>query len=154
MPLRARSSAFTRLWSRLTVLCVYRTRSYIPPFLTKSLLFQAAHEDVIPLNEPVTTASGEAVDQITVGAGMSLIIPIRAINRSDAFWGPDAKEFKPERWLENEAGLTPQSKEIPGFHHFFTFNDGPRICLGKLFAVAEFKVRLSAYCCDQKRIFF
>ena len=79
---------------------------------------------------------------------------MRCVNRSDEFWGADAKAFKPERWLENEAGLTPQSKEIPGFHHFFTFIDGPRICLGKLFAVAEFKVRLSAYCCDQKRIFF
>ena len=86
------------------------------------------------------TTSGEIVDQITVAPGTNLIIPIRAINRSEAFWGADAKEFKPERWLENEAGLTPESKEIPGYHHLLSFIDGPRICLGKLFAVAEFKV--------------
>lgn len=95
---------------------------------------------MIPLNEPVATASGEIVDHITVGAGAALVIPIRAINRSEALWGPDAKEFKPERWLDNESGLTSKAKEIPGFHHLLSFIDGPRICLGKLFAVAEFKV--------------
>lgn len=92
------------------------------------------------------TASGEIVDHITLGAGASLVIPIRAINRSEALWGPDAKVFRPERWLENESGLTPKAKEIPGYHHLLTFIDGPRICLGKLFAVAEFKVRQNLLC--------
>lgn len=95
----------------------------------------------MPLIEPVTTASGESVNQLQVGAGTPFIVPIRAINRSEKFWGPDAKEFKPERWLDQESGLTDKSKELPGYHHLLTFIDGPRICLGKLFAVAEFKVR-------------
>ena len=75
------------------------------------------------------------------------MIPIRAVHRSEALWGPDAKEFKPERWLDSEAGLTKDSKEIPGYHHLLSFTDGPRICLGRLFAVAEFKVcKLSSRC--------
>jgi len=103
----------------------------------------AAHEDVIPLQAPVMTEKGEVVNHITVGAGAPLIVPIRAVNRSEALWGPDAKEFKPERWLDSESGLTEKSKEIPGYHHLLSFIDGPRICLGKLFAVAEFKAVLS-----------
>lgn len=101
-------------------------------------------EDVIPLSKAIMTASGEVVDRITVGADVPLTIPIRAINRSEEIWGPDAKEFKPERWFDNEAGLTPQAKGMPGFHHMASFIDGPRICIGKLFAVAEFKVS----CCS------
>ena len=101
---------------------------------------QAACEDVIQLQGPVPTVSGEVVNQITIGAGSSIIIPIKAVNLSEAIWGPDAKEFKPERWLEDEIGLTPKSKEMPGYHHLLSFIDGPRTCLGKQFAVAEFKV--------------
>ena len=97
---------------------------------------------MIQLQEPISTASGEVVDRIAIGVGSSLIVPIRAVNRSEARWGPDGKEFKPERWLGNEVGLTLKSKEIPGYHHVLSFIDGPRICLGKLFAVAEFKVHL------------
>lgn len=104
------------------------------------ILAQAVKDDVIQLQEPISTASGELVDRIIIGIGSSLIVPIRAINRSEAIWGHDAKEFRPERWLSNEAGLTLKSKEIPGYHHVLSFIDGPRMCLGKLFAVAEFKV--------------
>lgn len=104
------------------------------------ILAQAVKDDVIQLQEPISTASGELVDRIIIGIGSSLIVPIRAINRSEAIWGHDAKEFRPERWLSNEAGLTSKSKEIPGYHHVLSFIDGPRMCLGKLFAVAEFKV--------------
>jgi cytochrome P450 len=62
------------------------------------------------------------------------------MNRATAIWGPDAKEFKPERWLDNESGLTARAKEIQGYHHLLTFIDGPRTCLGKGFALTEFKV--------------
>ena len=85
------------------------------------------------------------VDGITVGTGVPLTIPTRAINRSEAVWGPDAKKFRPERWLDNEAGLTPRAKEMPGYHHLVSFIDGPRICIGRLFAAAEFKVGLNCH---------
>ncbi|KAI5117517.1 hypothetical protein M0805_009525 [Coniferiporia weirii] len=103
----------------------------------------AAYDDVIPLRTPVTTASGESVDCITVAGGASLVVPILAVNRSEAIWGADAKEFKPERWLDGEAGLTPKAKELQGYHHLLTFIDGPRTCLGRGFAVTEFKSVLS-----------
>nr|QEP49721.1 11-oxo-beta-amyrin 30-oxidase [Inonotus obliquus] len=103
----------------------------------------AKYDDVIPLSNPITTASGEKVDHITVAQGSAVMVPIRAINRSEEIWGPDAKEFKPERWLDNEAGLTSKAKEIQGYHHILSFIDGPRTCLGRAFAIAEFKSVLS-----------
>ena len=69
------------------------------------------------------------------------MIPIRAINRSTELWGPDAQQFRPERWLNGEAAIPDMVKEFQGYHHLLTFVDGQRICLGRGFAVAEFKVR-------------
>ena len=96
-------------------------------------------DDVIPLGAPLQTADNKTVDRISIAAGEYVFIPIRAINRSINVWGPDAKEFRPQRWLE-EDGIPEKAKEISAYRHLFTFMDGPRTCLGKGFAVAEFKV--------------
>ncbi|KAM6489418.1 hypothetical protein JOM56_015135, partial [Amanita muscaria] len=50
------------------------------------------------------------------------------------FWGPDAKQFVPDRWLGE---LTGPAKDIHGYRHLYTFSDGPRRCLGMDFAVTE-----------------
>ncbi|KAK3829498.1 MAG: cytochrome P450 [Linnemannia elongata] len=51
-----------------------------------------------------------------------------AMGRSTAVWGPDAKEYKPERWL---------SGEKPSQSKFVSFHLGPRTCLGQAFATIE-----------------
>ncbi|KAJ7712618.1 cytochrome P450 [Mycena metata] len=101
---------------------------------------QAAHDDIIPLGTPIVTPSGETISSIVIGKGTSVVAPIRFMNRSEALWGPDAKEFKPERWF---ADITTQAKELQGHRHLLTFHDGPRTCLGNAFALAEFKAALS-----------
>lgn len=120
------------------------------------MVFQAACDDMMPLIEPVKTAAGETVNEVQIGAGTLVVVPIRAINRSEKVWGADAKVFKPERWLDQESGLTSKSKEYTGYHHLLSFTGGPRICLGRLFAVTEFKVtmiqhsrRLYNSCCSR-----
>ncbi|KAI6026788.1 cytochrome P450 [Pisolithus microcarpus] len=100
---------------------------------------QANEYDVIPLSEPVQTKSGEVVDSIAVERGTVIGISIPCMNRSEAIWGPDAKVFKPERWLEPD-GITKKAQEVKGHRHVLTFSDGPRTCIGKLFAVAEIKM--------------
>ncbi|KAG2151472.1 cytochrome P450 [Suillus clintonianus] len=102
----------------------------------------AAANDVIPLSESVCTASGEMTDDISVAKGTLITISVAAINRSLAIWGPDAKEFNPDRWLTEE-GISGKAKEVQGHRHLLTFVDGPRTCLGKDFAIAEFKTVLS-----------
>jgi len=100
---------------------------------------QAIEDDIIPLSEPVCTASGKMTESISVTKGTRITIPAAAINRSSAIWGPDAKEFKPDRWLTEE-GISGKAKEVQGHRHLLTFSDGPRTCLGKDFAIMEFKV--------------
>ncbi|OAX33610.1 cytochrome P450, partial [Rhizopogon vinicolor AM-OR11-026] len=102
----------------------------------------ASADDVIPLSEPVCTASGKMTESISVAKGTFISIPIAAINRSTSIWGPDAKQFKPDRWL-TEDGINGKAKEVQGHRHLLTFVDGPRTCLGKDFAIIEIKTVLS-----------
>lgn len=51
-----------------------------------------------------------------------------AMNRSKLIWGPDADDFKPERWLEDGNLISKSASEYP------VFNGGPRTCLGKKMA--------------------
>ncbi|EIW74088.1 cytochrome P450 [Coniophora puteana RWD-64-598 SS2] len=102
----------------------------------------AAEDDVIPLSEPIVDASGKLCDHIVVAKGSQVTVSIHYVNGSEKFWGPDAKLFKPERWL-NPDGLEARAREIQGHKHLLVFADGPRICLGKAFALSEFKAVLS-----------
>ncbi|KAJ7731634.1 cytochrome P450 [Mycena metata] len=101
---------------------------------------EAVRDDIIPLGTPVVTASGETVSHITVAKGSVVVTPVQCINCSEAFWGPDAKTFRPERWLEP---ITGQANDLQGHRHLLTFHDGCRVCLGKAFALAEMKAVLS-----------
>ncbi|WQF86262.1 Putative cytochrome P450 [Colletotrichum destructivum] len=51
-----------------------------------------------------------------------------AMNRSCATWGPDADEFRPERWLVGGKVTNKSASEFP------VFNGGARTCLGKKMA--------------------
>ncbi|KAJ6579630.1 cytochrome P450 [Mycena vulgaris] len=103
---------------------------------------QAMVDDILPIGEPITTASGDVVNSIAVAKGSLVTVSIRCMNRSEVFWGANAKGFDPERWLTlNDDPL--RAKEIQGHRHLITFLDGPRTCLGKSFALAEFKAALS-----------
>lgn len=105
---------------------------------------QSTGDDIIPLSEPVKAANGEMVDRVAIATGQEVLVPIRMINRSCEFWGPDAKAYKPERWLD-ENGLPSKAKSLGGHRHLLTFSDGARTCLGKGFALAEFKVRAAGF---------
>ncbi|KAF8128179.1 cytochrome P450 [Boletus edulis] len=102
----------------------------------------ATEDDIIPLSGPVVTPfSPTPVTHVSIPRGTIVTAPIASINRSKVLWGPDAKQFKPSRWID-EDGIPQQAKEIQGHKHLLTFADGPRTCLGKGFAIAEFKAVL------------
>ncbi|KAI6023312.1 cytochrome P450 [Pisolithus marmoratus] len=102
----------------------------------------AAEDDVIPLSEPVVTRSGEVVNNISIARGTRIALPISCVNRSTEIWGADAKVFRPERWLE-EGGIPRTAREIQAYRHLLSFVDGAKTCLGKGFAIAQFKAVMS-----------
>ena len=81
--------------------------------------------------------------EIPIAKGTTIYIGIRASNLDKRTWGEDALEFKPERWLNGDSGINGKAKDIQGYHHILSFIDGPRMCLGRAFATAEFKVSLA-----------
>jgi len=84
------------------------------------------------------------VDNIFVAQGTLICIPIAAINMSEELWGSDTHKFDRKRWLDSkhdEGGGGRRWTEIPGYKHMLTFGYGPRMCLGRNFALTEIKVR-------------
>lgn len=88
-----------------------------------------------------------------VPKGTRLFIGIWATNKSKELWGPDADQFKPERWLEDETSTTINGGEkraaasggASSNYAQMTFLHGPRSCIGSGFAKAEFAVLLAAW---------
>ncbi|KAL5751872.1 hypothetical protein ACOSQ2_022379 [Xanthoceras sorbifolium] len=70
---------------------------------------------------PDTLPSGHHVDDKT-----NIMISLYAMARMVSVWGEDCCEFKPERWITEDDRI----KHEPA-HKFFSFNAGPRICIGK-----------------------
>lgn len=101
----------------------------------------AMKDDVLPLTAPMTDAYGRIVNEVVIAKGTKIIIPNAAMNLTKTYWGADARQFVPERWLDEERMSC--VKDLPGYQHLLTFGDGPRNCLGKLFAVTEFKAVLA-----------
>ncbi|KAI9143239.1 cytochrome P450 [Paraphysoderma sedebokerense] len=66
-------------------------------------------------------------DGTKVCKGDGIVWSPYAMGRLEEIWGPDAREFKPERW---EAGH-------PGQFKYPVFNAGPRVCLGMQMAQIE-----------------
>ena len=63
-------------------------------------------------------------------AGTRLIIPPWGIHRSCAHWGPDAKTWRPERWLEGgKIGAVKRTQA--GGTRWLPFSEGGQNCIGQ-----------------------
>lgn len=63
-----------------------------------------------------------------VPPGTEIWLPIWAVNRATALWGPDADEFRPERWITD--GAFNNNGGAASNFATMTFSQGPRSCLG------------------------
>ncbi|KAH7268508.1 cytochrome P450 [Fusarium solani] len=89
---------------------------------------------VVPINaryanKDTTLPRGGGKDgnsPIFIPKGSSTDFSVHVMHRRKDIWGPDADEFKPERWEGRKVGW-----------EYLPFNGGPRICIGQQFALIE-----------------
>ncbi|KAK7258268.1 hypothetical protein RIF29_32854 [Crotalaria pallida] len=74
---------------------------------------------------------------LTIPAGVELIVPVSMLHQDKELWGDDAKDFKPERFSEGV------SKATNGKVSYLPFGWGPRLCIGQNFGLLEAKIALS-----------
>lgn len=66
-------------------------------------------------------------EPVFVPKGTKVIYTMWTTQRLERFWGPDAREFRPDRWQESKLHTW----------DYLPFNGGPRICIGQQFALTE-----------------
>lgn len=91
-----------------------------------------------------TTVQGQYIPK-----GTLLLFPIWATNTDPLLWGPDAADFKPERWLTPEQGGISENNAGSGGatsnYAFMTFVHGPHSCIGGNFSKSEMACLLAAW---------
>ncbi|WVQ72763.1 hypothetical protein IAR50_002323 [Cryptococcus sp. DSM 104548] len=106
---------------------------------------KAGQDIVIPLGAPVIGRDGQIMTSVELSKGTAIYIPTGSINTSPLLWGPDAEEFRPERFLQDDTSTsgTNEWRQIPGvWGNVMTFLGGPHNCIGYRFSLAEMKVLL------------
>lgn len=73
-------------------------------------------------------------DGSLVKKGDRVIYSIFSMARSEAIWGKDCREFKPERWIKGGQFVSESQFK------YAVFNAGPRLCVGKKFAYMQMKM--------------
>ncbi|KDR74239.1 hypothetical protein GALMADRAFT_572553 [Galerina marginata CBS 339.88] len=105
----------------------------------------ANEDDILPLKEPMIDASGKLVDRIHIAKGTKIIIPNHFLNCSPSIWGSDAHEFNPDRWLDDpvlKADRNPDDITSARLR-LWSFGEGPRVCVGRVFALTQLKIVLA-----------
>lgn len=69
-------------------------------------------------------------------SGTVLSVPTYSIHHSTDIWGPDADDFRPERW----ESVTDRQRNA-----FIPFSYGPRACIGRNIAEMELKLIVAAW---------
>ncbi|GLB23603.1 hypothetical protein AtubIFM61612_004198 [Aspergillus tubingensis] len=104
-------------------------------------------QETLRLYPPIPFTGREAVRETTVAGmkipkGSAVLLCPEVINRSFEIWGETADKFLPERWIDTdpETGKRSPNKHGGASTSFAqaTFLHGPRACIGKDFAKAEF----------------
>ncbi|OVA02197.1 Cytochrome P450 [Macleaya cordata] len=128
--------------ARAEVLHVCEGRVPDPDMLHKMKILTMVIQETLRLFPPAILLIREAFKEMKFGdidvpKGVNLWISISTMHRIPEIWGPDANEFKPERF---EHGIFGACK-LPQV--YIPFGMGPRTCLGQKFAMVELKIVLS-----------
>ena len=100
-------------------------------------LTMVIHES-LRLYPPAPVVSREALEDMKFGdiqvpKGVNVRTLLVTLHQDPDIWGPDAKDFKPERFANGSSGAC----KLP--HVYMPFRVGPRTCLGQNLAMAELR---------------
>ncbi|KAK7008386.1 cytochrome P450 [Favolaschia claudopus] len=101
----------------------------------------AVQDHILPLSRPIMTSHGKQITEIPIMKGQVVYLATGQYQRSNLRWGEDAHEFKPSRWMADEA--VHKEDSVGGYANLMTFHGGSRICLGWRFALLEIQVFVS-----------
>ncbi|KAI9253961.1 cytochrome P450 [Phascolomyces articulosus] len=111
--------------------------------IKKMIYFHAVLHETLRLDPIIGNNARTAVrddvfpDGTRVRKGDLVLWNPYSMARSEKIWGPDANEFKPERWVLASGDLHREApSKWPAFHL------GPRVCLGQSLATLEVLVAL------------
>ncbi|KAK0458908.1 cytochrome P450, partial [Desarmillaria tabescens] len=104
------------------------------------VLRQAAKDDIIPISTPITTRSGQVINEVPVAKGTSVFVSIAGYNRNTSIFGDDSHSFIPERWLDDSMVKTDTPLGLYG--NLMSFGSGVRSCMGWRFALLEYQTIL------------
>nr|ADU19849.1 putative secologanin synthase [Camptotheca acuminata] len=98
--------------------------------------------EVLRLYPPVieltkVTYEEQKLGNLTIPAGVQLMMPSILLHRDQEMWGADSKEFNPGRFAD---GI---SKAVKSPFFYIPFSWGPRICVGQNFALLQAKMALT-----------
>ncbi|KAJ3117908.1 hypothetical protein HK098_006080, partial [Nowakowskiella sp. JEL0407] len=106
---------------------------YLDAFFKETQRFHTVVTTIARDSVNSTTLTSQDGLTITFPPKVQFLLNVPRIHTSTTFWGEDANEFKPDRWLNN---FVP----VPG--SYFPFGDGPMSCIGQKMAIIETKVTL------------
>lgn len=99
-------------------------------------------QEALRLYPPAAFVSREALEDtkignITVPKNVCIWTLIPTLHRDPDIWGPDVNKFNPERFVDgvSKACKYPQA--------YVPFGLGPRLCLGRNFALVQLKIVIS-----------
>ncbi|KAI2618236.1 cytochrome P450 [Hypoxylon sp. NC1633] len=112
-------------------------------------LTQAFIHEVLRWYPPIPQTLREATHDVIVDGqplpkGISIVIPIKGIQRLETAWGPDANSFNPRRWL-NPDGTFNSAGGASSKYVNLSFLQGSRSCVAMNFAKAEMGCILAAW---------
>jgi len=75
----------------------------------------ALHDTELPISPPIKGVDGKYIESLLVPKGTTVHISIVQSNRNVELWGPDACEWRPERWL-NPLPQSLVDARVPGVY--------------------------------------
>ncbi|TMW62709.1 hypothetical protein Poli38472_005327 [Pythium oligandrum] len=91
---------------------------------------------VVPFSSKLAMKDIVLSDGTLIREGQTVGFSMYANSRMKFVWGPDATVYNPGRWIDASTGKLVNYSA----YKFFSFNAGPRICLGMNLAMLEMKI--------------